>query len=219
MKAIQKNIYPFFIFIMCCLYLPINLFAWELAKDEDGIKVYTREVKGAEIKEYKAVMNLKTSLSSLVALLKDVPAYKAWIYTTEKSEALKKINPRESIIYSMNNTPWPISDRDTVFYNSINQDPKRLIVTIKITGKNDYIPEKSNLVRIKTMNGSWRFIPKDNGIVEVNYQMHNDPGGNIPSWFINLVVVKQPFETLMKIKKIIMQDKYQNAKYNFIKEK
>ena len=63
--------------VVCCL----GSFAadkeevkWELAKDKQGVKVYTRKVDGIDFKECKGVITIKTSLTSLVALVSDANA-------------------------------------------------------------------------------------------------------------------------------------------------
>jgi len=55
-------------------------------------------------------------------------------------------------------------------------------------------------------------------MVEVLYQVHSEPGGNLPSWLVNSIVVSQPFYTLVKMKKMITRPKYRNAEYEFIKD-
>ena len=42
----------------------------------------------------------------------------------------------------------------------------------------------------------------DNGQVQVIYQVHNEPGGKIPSWLVNSIVITQPYNTLKNMKKL-----------------
>ena len=150
---------------------PAKSFAWELAKDADGIRVYTRTIPGSGFKEYKAQVTIRSSLSSLVALVDDIGACPKWIDTCAKGRLLKRINPRESYTYTINHAPWPVSDRDAVVHNIIRQDPGSRIVTIQIKGISDYVPEKPGLVRVKRRKGFWRFTPLEDGSVRVTYQV------------------------------------------------
>jgi ribosome-associated toxin RatA of RatAB toxin-antitoxin module len=197
---------------------PAKSFAWELAKDADGIRVYTRTIPGSGFKEYKAQVTIRSSLSSLVALVDDIGACPKWIDTCAKGKLLKRINPRESYTYTINHAPWPVSDRDAVVHNIIRQEPGSRIVTIQIKGISDYVPEKPDLVRVKRLKGFWRFTPFEDGSVRVTYQVHSEPGGNLPSWLINSVVVTQPFRTLQNMRKVVGLPKYQRASYPFLKE-
>jgi ribosome-associated toxin RatA of RatAB toxin-antitoxin module len=192
--------------------------AWELAKKGDGITVYTRSVIGSGFKEYKAAMKIKASLSSMVAIVEDVSAYPSWIHTCKEGKLLKRINEKETYNYTINDAPWPVSDRDAAVHNKISQNPEDRVVTINIKGIPDYIPEKTGLQRVKKIEGFWRFTPLENGSVEVVYQVHTEPGGNLPSWLVNSIVVSQPFHTLLNMQKVISQPKYKQATYWFIKE-
>lgn len=198
--------------------LPDNSFAWELAKDDEGVKVYTREIRGSAFKEYRAVMKIRASLSSLVALVDDIAQCHTWIETCTEGKLLKRINPKVSYTYTINRAPWPVSNRDAVVRNTISQDPQSRVVTISIRGVPDYVPEKVGLVRVKKIKGYWRFAPLKNGVVEVLYQVHSEPGGNIPSWLVNSIVISQPFNTLRNMRKVVRQPKYLKAKYDFILE-
>ena len=91
-------------------------------------------------------------------------------------------------------------------------------VTITIEGKPKYIPEIPGIVRVKYLKGIWQFTPKKNNTVAILYQVHCEPGGNLPSWLVNSVVVDQPYETLCNLKTYVLKEKYQKKKYSFIKE-
>ena len=198
--------------------LPHNLWGWELAKDKEGIKVYTREIKGSAFKEYRAVMKIEASLSSLVALVDDIAECHAWIHTCKEGKLLKRVSPKESYTYTINHAPWPVSDRDAVVHNTISQEPQSRVVIISIRGAPEYVPEKPGLVRVKKIKGSWRFSPGKDGLAEVLYQVHSEPGGNIPSWLVNSIVISQPFNTMKNMKKVDRQSKYLKAKFDYILE-
>ena len=210
-----------YIWIACVLniILPGQAWPWDLAKESNNIKVYTRPVEGSSFKEYKGVMQIDASLSSLVALVDDITAYPKWIHTCTEATVLKRIGQRESYIYTVNDAPWPISDRDAVSFNLISQNHETLVVTISILGVPDFVPPKSGLVRVKKLKGFWQFSPLTNGSVEVVYQVHNEPGGNLPTWLVNSVVVTQPFHTLLNMREQIKEPVYSAKSYEFIKEK
>jgi ribosome-associated toxin RatA of RatAB toxin-antitoxin module len=192
--------------------------AWELAKEGNGIKVYTRPVDGSNFKEYKGIMTIEASVSSLVALVDDISAYPKWIDTCIEGKALKRISPTVSYTYTVNKAPWPVANRDAVVRNVIRQDRKTLIVAIDITGVPDFVPLKAGLTRVKHIKGFWRFRPLEKGKVGIVYQVHNEPGGKLPSWLVNSVVVNQPYRTLSNMKKMVKESRYQEKKYEFIKE-
>jgi ribosome-associated toxin RatA of RatAB toxin-antitoxin module len=196
-----------------------HAWAWDLAKEVDSIRVYTRSIEDSSFKEYKGVMQLDASLSSLVALVDDIPAYPKWIHTCKEATILKRIDQRESYVYTVNDAPWPVADRDAITHNVISQNQVTLVVTIGISGIPDFVPTKPGLVRVEKLKGFWQFSPLENGIVEVVYQVHNEPGGNLPNWLVNSIVVNQPLQTLLNMQEQIKQPVYKAKNYEFIKEK
>lgn len=190
---------------------------WDLVKDKDGIKVYTREVAGSPLKEYRGVVQVRTSLESLIALYYDPEACSEWIHNCKSAKVLKELSPTEKYIYSENEAPWPVSNRDLVFRAVITQNPDSKEVLITEEGVPNYIPENSCCIRIPEMKSYWKFTPLSSGVVEVTWQSHSNPGGRLPNFLVNSVVVDMPFETLSKMKEIVQRKKYQQSKLSFLK--
>ena len=87
---------------------------WKLAKDQNGIKIYTRKVKGLKLNEFKAVTTIETSLEQLVDVIRKVDRYVEWMSQLARSYIIDKVNNNEIYIYSESSVPWPISNRDIV---------------------------------------------------------------------------------------------------------
>ncbi len=205
--------------ILCLSFTsPDITYSWDLAKEQNDITVYTRKVVGSRFKEYRAVTKIKATLSSLVALVDDMEACPLWIHTCKKGKLLKRISGMKTYAYTISNAPWPVSDRDAAVCKIISQNPEDRVVTIMIKGVPRYIPERPGLVRVKKIEGYWRFTPLDNDIIEVVYLVHSEPGGSLPSWLVNSVVVDQPYYTLVNMKEAVKRPNYQEARYEFIKE-
>ena len=141
-----------------------------------------------------------------------------WMQNCSKSELLKPVSPQEAYTYSLSQAPWPVKHRDSIIHHVISQTPETLAVTIKQVGKPDYIEEKEDIVRVKRIEGFWQFTLQKDGTVEVVYQALSDPGGAIPVWLVNSMLVTQPYQTLLKMKQVVQRDKYQQAKLAFIME-
>ena len=191
---------------------------WQLKKQESGISVYTRTAENSSFKELKSQVQIKTSLSSIIALLNDWDSYPQWVYKCGKSNTIKKINETELIHYQTLIAPWPVDDRDFVVNVKLSQDAKTKTVYQKAVCIPDYIPKVDGHVRITEFKALWTITPLKNGMVNVEYQLLVDPGGNIPAWLVNLAVVDGPFETTFHLKEWVMKAKYQNAKFSYIKE-
>lgn len=61
------------------------------------------------------------------------------------------------------------------------------------------------------LKGFWRFIPEKEGRIKVIYQIHADPGGDIPSWLANAVAVDSPFNTLKNMLKMLKNNDFKQT--------
>lgn len=217
---LKKNIALILLFVF---YLGVTSFSiendgWQLKKDEKGVTVYTRNAENSAFKELKAIAYLKTSISSIVALLYDFEKYPEWVYKCGTSGTLKTISEKELIHYQTVIAPWPISNRDFIVNIKIRQDEITKVVSIKSYATGTYIPVSPNYVRIMNFNASWTLTPQKDGTVEIVYQLLVDPAGFVPAWAVNMAIVDGPFETMSKIKERVFKDEYQKTKFSFIKE-
>lgn len=195
---------------------PPTTLAWSLKKSENGVSVYSRSAENSKYNELKVVFQVKTSLSSLVALLNDVESYPKWIYHCESSKLLKKDSDKHLFRYQKIATPWPVDSRDMAVEVNSYQDEKTKIVYQKITAVPDYIPQSSDYVRIRELQGIWTLKPLKNGMVQVEYELLVNPAGSIPAWVINMAAVDGPYQTSIKMKELVMNEKYQKAIIPFV---
>ncbi|MCD4729559.1 MAG: START domain-containing protein [Bacteroidales bacterium] len=198
----------------------INLNAqvdWELKKEEDGIKVYLREVEGSKIQEYKAEAILDGKVSSYIAVMKDVNSYKE-LYNHTKEVRLINENDTFHVHYLATNTPWPIKDRDAVYSSTYSQYYDTKLVRIDMKIETGYEDENDDYVRMEKADGFWLFYQIEPNKVEVTYQMHAEPGGSIPNWVINMFLVDTPIEDIKMLQERAQLEKYSNQKFDFLIE-
>ena len=86
---------------------------WQVAKDEEGIKISLSEVAGSKYKAYQGVTVIKAPLAKVQALQEDAVGACAWIHEC-KSQKLLKHEGDQSWTYTQFNTPWPVTPRDSV---------------------------------------------------------------------------------------------------------
>ena len=198
----------------------INLNAqadWELKKEEDGIKVYLREVEGSKIQEYKAEAILDGKVSSYIAVMKDVNSY-AELYEHTKEVRLINENDTFHVHYLVTDTPWPVKDRDAVYSSTYSQHYDTKLVRIDMKIETGYEDENDDYVRMEKADGFWLFYQIEPNKVEVTYQMHAEPGGSIPNWVINMFLVDTPIEDIKMLQERAQLEKYSNQKFNFLIE-
>jgi hypothetical protein len=193
---------------------------WQLEKEDDdiGLKIYTRSVEGSNLKEFKGEMNVNARLTSLAMLLLDNKAAPEWMHNCEKFEVVENLGVNNSIFYLINSAPWPVSDRDAVFQSALVQDPETLTITATVESMPDRLPLDDDYIRIPTMKGGWTFSLNEDNSVKVVYQVHAEPGGSLPSWLANAVVVDTPYHTMNNMLKMLKKDKYAHAAAEFIQD-
>ena len=185
--------------------------AWELSVNKDGIAVYTSAMPNTKIKGVKAEMEFQANLAQVIAVIMDVDTYHEWVYQCSYSKVLKQVSKHEMIYYHITNAPWPVSPRDLVSHFKISID-ERQQVEIQSHSLPEYVPEKSNMVRVKNTYGSWKITALPGGKVKAVYQLQLDPGGNIPAWAINWFITSGPFNTFTKMRERVKLPKYLHAK-------
>lgn len=213
----------FIYIILTVAILQLNFYSktdenWKLVKNKDGIKAYTRETEGSDVRQVKVKTNIKSTLSAIVSIIKDVNSHKNWIYSCKKAKIIKQVNNTEHYYYNETEAPWSVSNRDIVTHAVIKQNKKTKVVIITSIGIPEYINEIKGVVRIKKLNAQWKFIPKENGTIDLFFVVLIDLGGGLPAWIVNLAVADGPFKTILNMKKEVQKEKYQKTKLSFIEE-
>lgn len=191
---------------------------WELKKDENGIKVYTKDIPGSDFKEIKTTTNFNSSLSGIVGLLTDISSHKLWIYRCKESKLIKTVSSSELYYYMETEVPWPASNRDGVIRFKFTQDSISKVVTVASKNINGLMPEIDGVIRVPKFIASWTLTPKKDGTVDAVYQLNVDPAGSVPAWIINMFAVDGPYESLTNMKKLLAKNNYESSKFDFIKD-
>jgi hypothetical protein len=190
---------------------------WQLEKDKDGIQVFTRAVEGWSVREFRGVTRIAARLSSLVAVIHDIPASRELTDVVSEAEIQHRESDTRYQVYSAMKMPWPIADRDILNQREITQDKNSLAVTITDVAIQDAAPRKG-LIRIVNSRTQWTLAPTPEGSVLVEMRTLSDPGGPIPAPVINAMSVSTPLKTLSKLKEMVQRAEYAHAKLPFIEE-
>ncbi|WP_020530860.1 hypothetical protein [Flexithrix dorotheae] len=184
------------------IFVPSYMFFadWKLAKDKSGIQIYTKNIEEVGFKQIKATVKLESSVESCVALIKDANAGKDWINRVVEFKDLKIENDSLWYTYAEIDIPWPFNNKDLVSKNKLVVDQKSGAVTIFLESMPDFIPEADGKKRIKKSEGSWKFIPQEDGTTEVIYQIFAEPNDFLPQWLVNMVVIGSIFDTFQEFR-------------------
>ena len=191
---------------------------WVLKNETDDIKIFYRKAPESKVNEVKVETEIKSNLSTVIAVLRDIQAYPDWIYNCVLAERLPQATPEVNYYYSEINFPWLLSNRDFIARSQLTQDPATKIIEIQVEGISDMLPEKKKKVRIPEMKINWKISPLDEDRVHISYHLHSDPGGSIPAWLINMFIDQGPRHTLQDLHKMLERGKYQEVKFADIQE-
>lgn len=191
------------IIAICVCQLSMADEPWTLAKDADGIKVFTRSVANSSFQEFKGEIELEASVNKVVKVLKDADSFQKWMPDLAESKLLSS-SEKEQFHYLENAAPWPVSSRDGVYHFTFShaEDVGSVATMVYVKAVPDYLPRQDGKVRITTCDGFWKIVETTNG-VSVTYQAHANPGGTIPGWLVNWTVVDTPFNTLKNLREYL----------------
>lgn len=193
---------------------------WELARERNGIQVWTRDEPGYPIRAFRAATVVKSSLSGLVSLIMDTDRASQWAYRTTRIDVLRRDDEAATfVIRAETDFPWPLSNRDVVLAGQISQEEKSRTVTIRSrsTPAGQYAL-RAGFVRMPDMAGDWIFRPLGDGLVEVTMVGRADPGGSIPPGLVSLLIHETPYQTLRGLRKIITEERYQRSRFQKLRE-
>lgn len=190
---------------------------WKKKKDKDGITIYTSKVPGSRYHALRGVMVVNGSASSLVSLVQDTSTCSQWVDLCREARIHKRVSETEYYVYSYNDIPFPVSDRDVVAKTVWTQNPDTLRITMSSTPTPNLVP-KTKAVRIEEAFSQWHFTPRSDGTTLVENFAHINPNGPTPAWLTNRLLVSSPYKTLKNMRAMIEKGAYKSEPVAFIQE-
>ena len=183
---------------------------WELRKESDGVRVFTRDssLPGLETTRAETLIPVDDPYV-IVALLDDVEAAVELMDTVSFVEEIESEEPGTKYVHMVLDLPWPLKDRDVVAALTPLHDEagQRLILTM--TGKPEWIPVDRKYVRVPNFASSYTLHYGMEGGVHVTLESTVDPGGSIPAWVMNYGISDMPVNTLTNMRRLVSREKYQ----------
>jgi ribosome-associated toxin RatA of RatAB toxin-antitoxin module len=174
--------------------------AWELVKSENEIDVFARKVEGTKIKQFRASTQMRTEVAKLIELIKDPEMCEQWVSQCVHSKLMSENGENQFSIYREINNPWPFKDNDYELQYNINQDADTKVVTITFNNVADGFHNDDCCKPIPMIQGQWQFKPTGDGLIDVSFLYHFDPGAGVPSGLVNSAFPEMPIEQLTKVR-------------------
>ncbi|MGZ3764801.1 MAG: START domain-containing protein [Mucilaginibacter sp.] len=179
---------------------------WQLIKNEDGIKVYSRRLDNEKFKEVRADFDLKGTEEQLITLIQNIPHQHDWSYATKRSYVINKKNKDTLIYYTEVALPWPLTNRDVVVELSFRRDTLNKALFIQAKSIAGILPDKPNLVRVPFSLALWDVSILPNKLLRVKYTLSTNPGGALPAWLVNFAASTGPYNSFQKLKYLIKKE-------------
>ena len=200
-----------FIRLMLASFFFLNVNAsdksdWKLRKEESGVKIYTRSIQGSPYEEFRGEVTItSTSLIRVLDVIMDVKNYPVNFPNCGSAQVLVQKSKYDDIHYITIKAPWPVADRDAIYEASTTFSDNGKHARVKLIPHGDFTQENKKYVRVHNGSGFWELNETSPGTVEVVYQFHADPAGEIPGWIANSVIVYNPLRTLESLRNLSRQ--------------
>jgi hypothetical protein len=180
---------------------------WKLERQKKSVSIFSKK-SDSGYKEILVKVIVKTNPHALIALLNDVAFSPNWIHNCIEVKILDEISSTERLINSFFVAPWPVKDRDMVFYSKTTFSNNT--VQIEISDRGNTTPHHAKYVRMQNMYGLWQAKGLEDGRSEITYTGSGNPGGNLPTFIANKELVSSMFKTFQNLSNVILLDQYQS---------
>jgi len=194
------------------LLIPLMLLAadeprWELAAEETGLKVYARKRPDSEIREMKAIGLVDATPHEVWQVVRDLEHYTTTMPYMEEGKVLSR-EPDDKVIYFYSKLNTPLVDRRDYIIRLVDESEWKegkgflKVAWTVVNDKDDLVPVKADVVRIRVNNGHWLLEPREDGKKTfITYYLYTAPGGSIPTFIANkgnTIAMPKVFEAVRK---------------------
>lgn len=177
---------------------------WNLIKDGQGIKIFTRHLPGSALDEFKGTTEIEAPLEVLHCVLLDIPRFTEWFGSCSGIEILETLSPEHYYVYLQIQSYWPVSNRDVYMDVRYYTDHKLgdVYITIDSMRPPEKYVKKSTCVRMAELKASCSLKKISADKTFVDYKVTANPAGSIPNYLANKFACKQPYDTLEGLRRM-----------------
>ena len=157
---------------------------WKHVCEKDGAEVFSREVPGSPVKEFRVVATIAVPAPRLTSILFDIASHPQFLPPTEAVQLVKS-DANGPLLHMVLNPSW-VSRRDCCLRHSLTRLADGTFRSEwHSTEEGCPAPEKG-VVRMLRNDGVCLLTPSPDGLsTRVEYIAHHIPGGSIPAWLAN----------------------------------
>ena len=189
---------------------------WKKIGESEGIVGYTRQTTRSSVDEIKAVGIVDAPIAVVEAVIRDVSVMPEYMFMCKEAALINTPDMKSSgdIIYfhSVTNLPFPISDRDVVAKSLWSVDKAAGTIYYHTEGVKTTYKQDKKIVRMPLSIIDCTLIPRGEDKTQVIYQALAHPGGELPSFIVNMLTNDYGIKTIAGLRQMVKKDKFRNAK-------
>jgi hypothetical protein len=172
---------------------------------------------GLDSIQVKGIVQVRSTLSGIVAHMQD---YNGCIpLGCLEPKLVERMDDQVQYYFFRYERSFPYQDREFLIRAQFHQNPHTKEVLVNFDAAPDKLPLNDCCFRVTDLNNKWRLTPLENGLVEMEYTQKMNVGGFIPDLYLNMGRPRGMASVLSKMQSLLDKKKYQDAKFDFIKEK
>ena len=205
----MKYYYWVMVFFSMLFLSPKDIYSqpWNLVKESDGIKIYTRNELNSHLKSFRGEITFKADIKKVNLLIGDADNIEWWVKDIGYVKVLDFRKDEFVQYYLIYKVPWPLTDRDVAVDGRISYDSLTGARVVFIKPFPKAVAENPDLVRIENFWEKWTIKPMGKGNIQVIFEGFVDPNGNVPYWLYNMVVTETPLKVLQNLRTRALSDK------------
>jgi len=182
---------------------------WDLDLKEDGIRVYTRSINDSRINAFRAETVLDAPLEAVLAVMSDPRSCMEWVHQCVEAYNLPNGSFNDRYAYSINDMPWPASDRDYVLHIRTMTGSSQDEIIMKMDAVPDRREKRDGYVRMEVASTVYELTREGENRTRMIWYQHAEPGGSLPAWLVNRLATDIPYESLKELNRVVQEDQYQ----------
>lgn len=184
---------------------------WTLSKSASNILIFTRELKDSPFLNVKAEVTFNHASVNVEAQFTAGHECWPWQGRCSSSKVLATMPQQTQIVYTTLDMPWPVSDRDFLFYSVLQKSPAKGMtkltlrpVTTELTddSQSHYLKPTKKFVRASS-NIEYTIVSLGPKKSKLTILMHTDLGGDISPSFVNTKLVDELYKDIKSLIKLV----------------
>lgn len=190
---------------------------WVKKIDKNGITVYARKVPGNTLLDIKAIRRVKSTVGVGMLAIVAVDC-SDWLPGKCSGRSIEPydLNDQAETDYFVGDFPFPMTPREWLFRTQFTEDPKTGAILMAVKAVPDVLPPDKCCFRVKTLDNRWLLTPRENGEIEVEFEMHTDEG--LPYFLMNPLKPYASYRLFEDLPRQFGKEKYRHATPNSWKE-